>query len=331
MITFISPLMSLWFFVPFIVRRFLPVAKDMYGNALNVPFIKDLTNIEHDYEKTNSSFRATKYTEKNFWWLFALWSFLVLAAMRPVVVGTPERTSLQSRDILLVTDISTSMEEADFVFQGRRLSRLNAVKAVVSNFIANRKSDRIGLILFGTRAYLQAPLTYDRQSVYEILYSMDAGMAGDTTAIGDALGLALKTLKDSTEKDDSKVIILLTDGNNNDGSIGIAQAIDLAYKENVKIYTIGVGNNNSFIGGFLGMRQASFDEEFLQAIAEQTGGKYFSAGDLDKLNAVYREIDRLETSKQEDNFIYPQKELFYYPVLMALIIAVILTLRLKER
>lgn len=159
MITFISPLMSLWFFVPFIVRRFLPVAKDMYGNALNVPFIKDLTNIEHDYEKTNSSFRATKYTEKNFWWLFALWSFLVLAAMRPVVVGTPERTSLQSRDILLVTDISTSMEEADFVFQGRRLSRLNAVKAVVSNFIANRKSDRIGLILFGTRAYLQAPLT----------------------------------------------------------------------------------------------------------------------------------------------------------------------------
>ena len=186
----------------------MPPIKGTHGDALRVPFIDDLKRISFvsggiwgDREQ-----KGTKVL--NLFFMIAIWSMLILAAARPQLVGEPKRLPGEGRDILLVVDISTSMLEPDFVYQGQRINRLSAVKAVVNDFIQKRQEDRLGLILFGTRAYLQAPITYDKKSVGEILWNTDAGMAGDSTSIGDALGLALKTLKDDKEKE-KKIIILL--------------------------------------------------------------------------------------------------------------------------
>jgi Ca-activated chloride channel family protein len=155
--------------------------------------------------------------------------------MRPILYGEPVPLKTEGRDILLISDISTSMREPDFAYQGYRLDRLTAVKVVVSDFVKKRLNDRLGLILFGTQAYLQAPLTHDRQTVLEVLQSADAGMAGDSTAIGNALMLALKALQQAGATD-RKVIILLTDGENNDG-VPMAQAMDAVRQAGVTVYT----------------------------------------------------------------------------------------------
>ena len=213
MIHIAYPIMFLLLLLPFAVRYFLPTLKGMHGDALHVPFLKDLANINLKsgsvWGQVNVS--ASQKLSLRFWELFVVFFLLVLALSRPQWVGEPIRIHSQSRDILLVMDISNSMAEPDFVINRRAVSRLNAVKKVAGEFIDRRANDRIGLILFGTRAYLQSPITYDKAAVKQILYSMQAGMAGNSTSIGDALGLALKSLKDSKNAED-KIIILLTDG-----------------------------------------------------------------------------------------------------------------------
>ena len=178
-------------------------------------------------------------------YLFSLWVLLVIAAARPQLVGEPYRLKAENRDIMLVIDISPSMLQPD-LSRTQRIDRLTAVKAVVGSFVQKRTEDRLGLILFGKRAYVQSPLTFDKNAVAEILNNADAGMAGNSTSIGDALGLALKNLREEKEKN-NKVIILLTDGENNDGSLSMAQAIGLAEKEGIKIYTVGVGSDRNFL------------------------------------------------------------------------------------
>lgn len=228
-------------------------------------------------------------------------------------------------------DISNSMQEPDFALRGRRIDRLTAVKLVASDFIRKRTDDRIGLVLFGTRAYLQAPITYDKKSVEEILKTMDAGMAGDSTAIGDALGLALKTLKDSPNKD-KKVIILLTDGENNDGALTLPQAINLAREEGVKVYTIGVGSDmsQSFFGfGMLGGRPG-LDEASLRKIADETKGTYFRAKDTSSLVRIYDAIDKLEPGLNENQFVQETRELYYLPLLAALLLASVVAFQTRR-
>jgi Ca-activated chloride channel family protein len=224
---------------------------------------------------------------------------------------------------MLVIDISTSMLNPDFRTQRGRIDRLSAVKNVVSNFIEKRVDDRLGLILFGTRAYMQAPLTFDKQSIKNILLNTDAGMAGNSTAIGDALGLALKKLRDEENKE-NKVIILLTDGVNNDGSLSMAEVIDLAEKENFKIYTIGVGTDAGFFGSIFNINNNELDEQSLTALAERTKGNYFRAKDLDSLKKVYEAIDTLEPKTNDDNTIQEKQELFYIPLVFALFLSLFL-------
>ena len=173
------------------------------------------------------------------------------------------------------------------------------------------------------RAYLQAPITFDKKSVEDILWSTDAGMAGNSTAIGDALGLALKSLRDNPHKD-QKVIILLTDGENNDGSLSLPQAISLAKQEGVKIYTIGVGSDNSLMNSIFGIvirGSGGPDEESLSQIAEETKGTYFRAQDTQSLERIYQEINKLEAQENEAQFIREVKELFFWPLGIALILA----------
>ncbi|MBE6451234.1 MAG: VWA domain-containing protein [Alphaproteobacteria bacterium] len=326
MITFEYPYLFLLIFIPFLVRYFLPPVKGLYGSALKVPFVTDFKNIAKINSKALGFAVSSSGLSKK--WLTALliWLLLVFAFMRPIKIGEPIRLEGKSRDVLMVTDISTSMLEDDFYFQGKRISRIGAVKAVVSDFVNRRTSDRLGLILFGTRAYLQAPLTFDRNSVQEILWSMEAGMAGNSTAIGDALGLALKSLQNSDESLNNKVIILLTDGENNDGSISLPEAIMMAKSEGVKVYTIGVGSSgfSSLANAFFGNMVSNLDETGLRALAEETKGHYFRADDLKSLLEVYQAIDVLEPVDTKQNYIYPRQELYYIPLLAAVLLASVL-------
>ncbi len=314
---FAYPLMFLLLALPFVFRRLLPPLKGLHGDALRVPFIGDLEKISiKSGSLWNLSSAGDGGFSRLFWALYLVWFLLVFAAARPQWTGEPVRLESESRDIMLVLDISTSMLARDFTINGKRIDRLTAVKKTAADFIKKRANDRIGLILFGTRAYLQAPLTFDKGAVNDILWSMQAGMAGDSTSIGDALGLALKTLHD--DKDiKNKIIVLLTDGENNDGSISLGQALRLAESEGVKTYTIGVGSPNVFLNALLGQAQG-IDETALQAIAETTRGQYFRAGSTSALQQIYHVIDQMEPSRQDDRFVRETKELYYIPLLAAI-------------
>lgn len=327
MIIFAYPLIFLLLLLPFIYRALAPIVKGMYGDALEVPqtFMNAISGIS---TKSGSKF-ATSVSGKTtnllkLALLYLVWVLLVCTVARPQLVGEPIPLRTYSREILLVIDISNSMLEPDFNIEGRRVDRLTAVKKAASNFIRNRADDKVGLILFATNAYLQAPMTYDKKSVEKILWSADAGMAGSSTAIGDALGLALKTLRKG-ENLDKKVIILLSDGENNDGSLNIAEAVNLAKKEGIKTYTIGVGTEGSLVQSMFGfnikMGSNGFNDKELKQIAEATQGSYFKASDTEGLQKIYQTIDKLEPTENQDIYIQEVQELYYFPLIFALFLA----------
>ena len=247
-----------------------------------------------------------------------------MALMKPVRTFEPIHIQNEGRDIMLVTDISTSMLEDDFSYQGRRLERIEAVRAVVSDFAQNRLHDRMGLILFGTRAYEQVPLTFDKQALLTVLDAMEAGMAGQSTSIGDAVALALKSLQKSKTEKDNQVIILLTDGENNDGRISFPQAISLAKQEGIKVYTIGVGAPTfSLAKTLFGIEDTGLDEKSLKELADETKGRYFKVTSLSELIKVYKEIDKLEKQDFEENVVYPKEDFYYVPLLAAFALSMI--------
>lgn len=311
--------------VPVIFRALLPTVRGLHGDALRIPFLRDLQRIAiksgevWQMSGTNGSKISAPAIV-----LSLIWLLLVISAARPQWVGEPIRLRGESRDILMVMDISTSMLEPDFVLNNRRSDRLTAVKKTAQDFVDKRRDDRIGLVLFGTNAYLQAPLTYDSKSVSEILWSMEAGMAGQSTAIGDALGLALKSLHNLPGKN-NKIIILLTDGENNDGSLSLPQAVKLAQSEGVKIYTIGVGSDSGLINSFMGFRisggSSGLDEASLKEIAQETQGRYFRAKDTQSLQKIYEAIDQLEPVDNEQQLVQETYDWFYIPLLAALALA----------
>lgn len=330
---FAYPLAWLLLVLPVIVWYAFPAAKGLHGDALRVPFLKDLAKINLKSGSIWGGLHSdnAKLASLPFGMAYLVFALLTAALARPQWVGEPIRIHNFSRDILLVMDISTSMEEPDFVLNGRPVSRLTAVKKVAGEFIDKRTEDRVGLVLFGTRAYLQAPITFDKAAVKQILYAMQAGMAGNSTAIGDALGLSLKSLKDNDNLD-KKIIILLTDGENNDGSVTLPQAIKLAKEAGVKIYTIGVGSDGNDFASFFGLRMGGggVDETSLKQIAEDTEGTYFRAKNTASLQKIYGAIDKLEPTENEDTYVQEVKELYYIPLLAALGLAVLLVI-LKRR
>lgn len=331
---FANPYAWLCLLLPFLVWYFLPAAKGLHGDALRVPFLKDLAkiNLKSGSIWGGLSAGASKITSASWLAMYLVFALLTAALARPQWVGEPLRLKNYSRDILLVMDISTSMLEPDFVVNGRPVDRLTVVKKVAADFIDKRTDDRVGLVLFGSRAYLQAPITFDKASVKEILRSMEAGMAGNSTAIGDALGLSLKSLKDSPNLD-RKMIILLTDGENNDGSVTLPQAIKLAKDEGVKVYTIGVGADQALVQSIFGYRmlgRSDLDEASLQQIADETQGSYFRAKDTSSLQKVYAAIDKLEPTLNDNTYVQEVKELYWIPLLAAVLLASLLIF-LKRR
>ena len=254
------------------------------------------------------------------------WLLLVVAAARPQHVGETVRLPVTGRSIMLAVDLSGSMQTPDMRSGDEAVSRLTAVKAVAGDFIKRRAGDRLGLILFGDQAYLQAPLTLDRNTVLTLLDEAQIGLAGEQTAIGDAIGLAIKRLRD--EPEGNRVLILLTDGASNSGTVSPLKAADLAAQEGVRIYTIGVGADASANSpfGVLQGGDSDLDEGALQAIAQKTGGAYFRASDVASLRKIYGLIDKIEPRSKDEQSWRPVDELYLWPLGAALALSALIAL-----
>ncbi|MEC7455247.1 MAG: VWA domain-containing protein [Pseudomonadota bacterium] len=260
--------------------------------------------------------------------LIIAWLSLVTAIARPVNIGDPVALPTTGRDILLAVDISGSMEREDMIINGRQVNRLYAVKSVVSDFVNTREGDRLGLILFGERAYLQTPLTFDTKTLRDLLIEAQIGFAGNGTAIGDAIGLSVKKLKE--RPDSNRVLILLTDGSNTAGVLSPSEASDIAKKAKVKIYTIGIGDgrqrNQVLFGQTLVNQNNDLDERTLTAIADLTGGKYFRARDPRELRSIYDQLNKLEPIDQDEELLRPITSLFHWPLALFLTCSLLIIL-----
>ena len=308
--------------LPLIIRFLLPAAPVKGQAALRIPFFNNLqTNIQVR-KKSNPLLRLLLT-------LLALiaWGLLIIATARPQFVGDTIRQSISGRSMMMAVDISGSMQIRDMYSGGRAITRLTAVKAVASDFILKREGDRVGLILFGTQAYLQAPLTFDRKTVNILLNEAALGLAGRETAMGDSIGLAVKRLRKEPEK--NRVLILLTDGANTTGNVDPLKAADLAAQEKVKIYTIGIGADERVIQTPFGtqrVRGNDLDESTLKAIAEKTKGRYFRAKDVAGLLEIYSILDEIEPVSKDEISYRPVSELYYYPLAIALLLSLIIAL-----
>ncbi|MCC6202209.1 MAG: VWA domain-containing protein [Gammaproteobacteria bacterium] len=297
--------------LPWLLRRLLPPASAV-TQAVRVPFFDRLRQLQLRFgQRGGTQWRNVA--------LAALcWCALLAAAARPVRIGDPVPLPQAGRDLMLAVDISVSMREQDMVIGNRAVARIDAVKAVVGDFIARRIGDRFGLILFGQQGYLQTPLTLDTRTVRQHLFEAQLGFAGNATAIGDAIGLAVKRLRQRPEQ--SRVLILLTDGANTAGTEP-RQVADVAAAARIRIHTVVIGAaapTDDFFGFARRARMASeLDEATLRYIALATGGQYFRARDPRELAQIYRKLDELEPLPEQ--VVYrPEQSLFHWPLALAL-------------
>ncbi|MDX2504922.1 MAG: VWA domain-containing protein [Gammaproteobacteria bacterium] len=319
-----------WMFIllplPAIFYWLSPPVDISQKQALKVPFYEQLHNLS-----TQSSAHKSGYFSPLVLLAFLAWIFLVAASAQPKWSGEAISIPVSGRDLMLAVDISGSMETADMFFAQDAVDRLTAVKSVLVPFIRKREGDRLGLILFADHAYLQTPLTFDRKTIEQMLDESFIGMAGQrATAIGDAIGLAVKRLKDlPAEQSDSRVLILLTDGSNNAG-IDPVTAAKLAQQIGIKIYTIGFGADEMIVRSFFGRQRVNpsrdLDEKTLTQIAESTGGLYFRARDTQELLKIYLTLDQLEPVESDNLTFRPSKSLFYWPLSIAFSIMALMLL-----
>lgn len=306
----------LWAFIvlplPVLIRWLLPAHQPIEQAALKVPFLEDMAELETP--------RVLKTDSWSLWVAAVAWVLLVLACARPQWLGEPIEQAVSGRDLMMAVDLSRSMEAQDFMLNKQPVDRLTAIKAIASDFINRRVGDRLGLILFGTQAYLQTPLTFDRKTVQTLLDEAAIGLAGDNTAIGDAIGLAVKRLKNQPAN--SHVLILLTDGANTAGEISPLKGAELAAANGLKIYTIGVGADEMIVPSLFGNRKVNpsldLDEKTLIKIAESTSGYYYRAKNTDELNNIYMRLDELEPVEKDKQYFRPRTELYVYPIALVL-------------
>lgn len=323
MFEFAWPWMFLLLLLPWLVHRFLPPAIDINSGVLFAPFLQ----VDAGNSITPSS-RLRLHSIRS-WSLMLCWLLLVSAAARPQWLGKETELPETGRNLILAVDVSGSMEIADL--DGGHTNRLEVVKQVAGDFIRRREGDRIGLILFGSEAYLQTPLTFDHATVATLLQDTVIGIAGRETAIGDAIGMAIKHLKHLQHGGEEAVLVLLTDGANNAGHVQPRKAAELAAQQELRIYTIGVGGEPRQVQGFFGMHMinpaSDLDEETLRTIADLTGGQYFRATDKDTLETIYQRLDQLEPTLKGNRIVRPTDELFTWPLGLGLLMSFLLAWR----
>ena len=252
---------------------------------------------------------------------YAALVFLIVALARPQWGEKKRMVVTRGINIVLALDLSESMAAFDFKLDKQIVTRLDAVKAVVSRFITKREGDRIGMVVFGSKAYTQIPLTRDYNTIAFLLDNLEIGAAGPSTAVGDAIGISLKRLEDIESK--SNIIILLTDGKSNSGSLSPQAAAEIAAQRGVRIYTIGVGKTgrapflvkDPLFGERYVYQRVETDLESLEHIADITGGEFFTAGDTQTLDKIYKIIDRMEKTEVKVKEWADYRDLFVWFVL----------------
>ncbi len=310
---FIWPWITLLLPLPVLVYYFFPAAPNRQY-LLKVSYLqsRDKARVQHSYSRKNL---------KRLFFASWLWLLLLLSASHPQWIGEAIPLPNKGHDFMLAVDISGSMQMEDMRLQQEPTDRLTAVKAIVSDFVLRREGDRLGLIVFGSQAYLHVPLTHDRNTVSSQLQEIQLRMAGEQTAIGDAIGLAVKRLKDRPE--DGRILVLLTDGANTAGEIDPIQAAQLAASQKLKIYTIGVGADELEVKTLFGSRRINpsqeLDEYTLRTLAEKTGGQYFRARSTEELDQIYQQLDKLEPIEQDNQVFRPRHSLLHWPLLLAVI------------
>ncbi len=300
--------------LPLLVRWLLPAVQE-HPAVLRVPFTADFMALE-------GASQAVRF-RLELWLAVLAWIALVGAACRPQWLGEAVALPMAGRNLMLAVDISRSMQQRDMSLPGlRRANRLQAVQQVAGDFITRRDTDRIGLILFGDEPFLQSPLTRDRKSVRLLLNQAEIGFLGKRTALGDAIGLAIKRLRDY---EGERILILLTDGRNTAGEADPVTAAGYAAAAGLRIYTIGVGGTGR--RGLFGSRTQELDEDTLSKVAELTGGRYFRARDRHELEEIYEALDRFELSEEEEQGFRPRHEWFPWPLGAAVLLAVLALLK----
>lgn len=301
--------------LPWAARRWLPARGRRHDVALRVP---DLADFGRAAAAETTAARSAGQRLA-----LLAWALLVAASANPRWLGEPIGIAPSGRDLMLVVDLSESMQVQDFLIDDRPVDRLVALKRVALDFVARRTGDRVGLVLFGEQAYLNVPLTFDRATVARMLEETSIGLAGRSTAIGDAIGLAAKRLRDQGAE--HKTIILMTDGANTAGQVDPMRAAALAAAAGLRIYTVGIGADEMVVNQLFGRIRVNpsqdLDEDTLRAIAKATGGRYFRARDVTELERIYAELDRLEPVAREEEHFRPTMPLFPWPLALALALA----------
>lgn len=320
MLEFSHPLAFLALPLPLLAWWLLPARREL-TNALRVPFFEQIV------AAAGAEARAGAVVMRRNWLQMLVaaltWTLLVAGLARPEWVGEPIVRTEAARDIMLAIDLSGSMDYRDFPdVNGDNVSRFEGVQRVVDRFVGERDSDRVGLIVFGTKAYLQLPFTRDLDTARSLVELMQVGMAGPQTALGDSIGLAIKTFE-SSEVDD-RLLILLTDGNDTASTMTPINAADIAALNGVEIYTIGIGDTDA-------TGEDRVDFELLERIARRTGGEFFNAEDEAALEAVYRRIDEIAAADVRTQSWRPRESLVHWPAGAALVLVLIGYLLLLAR
>ncbi len=310
---FAYPYVAFLAVLPILIYWLLPAIKNR-STALLYPYFDRTALISKQRPKKAS------YIKKRSWFasisMYIIWLLLLLAMASPELVGKPEKKIKTSRNFLILADLSFSMANRDWVIDNNRVTRWEAVKEIMKDFIGRRESDRMGLIFFASNAYIQAPFTSDLNTVKTILDEADVGMAGQMTNIGKAIVKGMGLFERDTIQ--SKVILLLTDGVDSGMDILPLDAANMAKKDSTIIYTIGIGDPGS--------SSSDLDERTLTEIANLTGGKYFRAKDVKELESIYTELDALEPIEYEEETYVPKTLLYFYPLGAAMVLGLVLIL-----
>jgi len=295
----------------------LPAKKQVQAAPLKMPTI--IKGVQ------TQDFSPEKKKKTSLLILSLVWLLVVLASTQPQWLGEAVNVPTEGREMMIAVDLSGSMQVEDMSLNGRRVNRLDMLKVLLGEFIERRSGDRLGLILFGDDAYMQTPMTFDRKTVQQMLDETVLGLVGKQTAIGDAIALAVKRFDE--KKDSNRVLLLLTDGQNTAGKITPDQALELAVAKDITIYSIGIGADVMIQNSLFGARRVNpsseLDEESLQRLADETGGYYFRARASEDMSKIYKLLDDLEPVEQEQQQMRPLTALFYWPLGLALLIALI--------
>lgn len=314
MITFAWPWLLLLLPLPLLVYWLPKKNTDQVSAALIMPQLIE-----------SHSVSVTRQTSKKapLIILTLCWTLAVLALSQPQWLGDAVDIPTEGREMMIAVDLSGSMQIEDMQLNGNTVNRLDMLKVVLGDFIQRRVGDRLGLILFADDAYMQTPMTFDRKTVKQMLDESVLGLVGQKTAIGDAIGLAVKRFDEKQKS--NKVLLLLTDGQNTAGKISPEQALELAIAKDITIYSIGIGADVMLQKSLFGTRRVNpsseLDEQTLTKLAKDTGGKYFRARDGQDMSEIYQLLDQLEPLEQEQQQMRPLTALFYYPLALALLIS----------